>query len=209
MISVQKLLGKEDKFFGLLEASAQEARASVQVLAKFLEHPHEHRSLDEFIQSRRKEKAITQQISDALCTTFVTTLEREDIEALSVKLYKIPKTVEKIAERILLAPRLLNGIKLSKQLVLLEGASETVVKMVRELRRGIHLERIKMLNDQLQAFEGDADKVLVELLGELYAQQADTLQMVFLKDLFELLEKVADRCRDAGNVVNHIVLKNS
>jgi uncharacterized protein Yka (UPF0111/DUF47 family) len=28
-----------------------------------------------------------------------------------------------------------------------------------------------------------------------------------LKDLYELLEKVIDRCRDAGNVVTHIVLK--
>ena len=30
-----------------------------------------------------------------------------------------------------------------------------------------------------------------------------------LKDLYELLEKVIDRCRDAGNVIFHIVLKNS
>ena len=42
-------------------------------------------------------------------------------------------------------------------------------------------------------------KVLVELLGEIYANHADTVQIVFLKDLFELLDKVADRCRDAGN----------
>ena len=34
MFSLQKLLGKEDKFFTLLEASAQEARASVQALVK-------------------------------------------------------------------------------------------------------------------------------------------------------------------------------
>jgi hypothetical protein len=28
-------------------------------------------------------------------------------------------------------------------------------------------------------------------------------------DLFEILEKAVDRFRDAGNVINHIVLKNS
>ena len=30
-----------------------------------------------------------------------------------------------------------------------------------------------------------------------------------MKDVYELLEKVIDRCRDAGTVVTHIVLKNS
>ncbi|PYM09779.1 MAG: pit accessory protein, partial [Verrucomicrobia bacterium] len=34
-------------------------------------------------------------------------------------------------------------------------------------------------------------------------------KVIALKDLYELLEKVIDRCRDAGNVINHIVLKNS
>jgi len=29
------------------------------------------------------------------------------------------------------------------------------------------------------------------------------------RDLFELLEKAIDRCRDAGNVIYHIALKNS
>ena len=30
-----------------------------------------------------------------------------------------------------------------------------------------------------------------------------------VKDLLELLERVADRCRDAGNVISHIVLKDT
>ena len=30
-----------------------------------------------------------------------------------------------------------------------------------------------------------------------------------LKDLFQLLEKVVDRCRDTGNIVVHVILKNS
>lgn len=209
MFSLQKLLGKEDKFFNLLEASAEEARASVQILTKYLQHPEQLKALDEFIAARRKNKAITAQISEALCSTFVTTLEREDIESLSVALYKIPKTVEKVAERLMLAPSYLKGLKLSGQVELLQQATDTVLLMIRELRRGVHLERIKALNDRLQELEGEADDVLVELLRGLYASEQDTVRVVFLKDIYELLEKVADRCRDAGNVINHIVLKNS
>jgi uncharacterized protein len=209
MFSLQRLLGKEDKFFDLLEASADEARTSVRTLLKYLQNPDQLKTLDEFIQSRRKEKAITAEISEALCTTFVTALEREDIEALSNGLYKISKTVEKIAERLMLAPHFLKGINLSSEIALLERAADIVLEMIRELRKGVHLEKMKSLNDQLQEAEGEADKVLLGLLRQLYTSDFEMNRIVFLKDYFELLEKVIDRCRDAGNVVTHIVLKNS
>ena len=79
MFSLQRLLGKEDMFFGLLEASAQEAHTSVQALvrlSKALDKPVE---IEEFSRSRRKDKEITTTIRNAVYTTFVTALEREDI----------------------------------------------------------------------------------------------------------------------------------
>ena len=209
MFSLQKLLGKEDKFFDLLEASAEEARSSVRALIKFIGNPDQLKTLDEFISSRRNEKRITAEITEALCRTFVTALEREDIEALASSLYKIPKTIEKIGERILLAPQHLQGVDLARQLVLLEKGSDTVVMMIQELRRGVDLDKVKTHNDRLQVIEGEADKLVLELLRALYSGRADPIKVVFLKDLFELVEKVIDRCRDAGNVIFHIVLKNS
>ena len=209
MFSLQRLLGKEDKFFDLLEASAEEARASAQALIKLAKEPGKMKSLNELIGPRRREKQINMQISEALCTTFVTALEREDIEALSNSLYKIPKTVEKIGERILLAPHYLAGFDLTSQAAMLEKATGTLVLMLRELRRGVNLEQIRAHNEQLQIVEGEADRLVVDLLKELYSGRHDAIKVVFLKDLFELLEKVTDRCRDAGNVINHITLKNS
>ncbi|MGN6385452.1 MAG: DUF47 domain-containing protein [Verrucomicrobiota bacterium] len=209
MFSLQRLLGKEDKFFDLLEASAQESRSSVQALIRFMQNPDQLKTLDEFILSRRKEKKINDEISQALCSSFVTALEREDIEALSVALYKIPKTVEKIAERILLAPHLYKGVDMTRQMRMLEKATDTVVAMIRQLRSGVNMENIRAGNEQLQVVEGEADKLILELLKDLYSGSHDAIKVVFLKDIFELIEKVFDRCRDAGNVINQIVLKNS
>ena len=39
--------------------------------------------------------------------------------------------------------------------------------------------------------------------------QAEAKDVVFLKDMYELLEKAIDRCRDAGNIVFQVVLKYS
>lgn len=209
MFSLQKLLGKEDKFFTLLEASAQEARTSVQALVKLSKAFDQPVVLDEFAHSRRKDKEITKEISEAVYTTFVTALEREDIEDLSNALYKIPKTVEKFTERVLLVPQHVRGIDFSTQIGILERATDHVCEMVRTLREGMNLERVKDLNDKLQYLEGEADRHMLTLYKDLYSGKYQPVQVIALKDLFELLEKMIDRCRDAGNVIAHIVLKNS
>jgi len=209
MISIQTLLGKEDEFFDLLEASAAEAHTSVVALRKCLANPEMLTRMDEFITTRRKDKAITVRIRECLCTTFITSFEREDIEALAAALYKIPKTVEKIAERVVLAPEYLDGIELSGHLSLLEKAGEILFIMVKELRLDAQLDRMRLHNETLQKIEGQADKNLVELLAYIYKRPNEVVRAIFLKDLFELLERVFDRCRDAGNVVSRIVLRSS
>jgi len=208
MFSLKKLIGGEEIFFELLEKSAEEARESVDLLVRLLAKP-EAGSLDDFALLRRKDKRITEEISERLTTTFVTPLEREDIEALSNALYKIPKTLEKFGERLLLCPERIRKVDFSRQADLLLKAAEVVLVMVRALRSSPDLEKVKEQNDRLQYLEGEADKLMVELLRDLYAGEKDAVTVIALKDLYDLLEKVIDRCRDAGNVIFHIVLKNS
>ena len=81
--------------------------------------------------------------------------------------------------------------------------------MVRELRRRAPVEDLKRHNAELQHIEGEVDKMTTDLLRGLYFMQADVGRALFLKDLYELLERVTDRCRDAGNVIIQIALKSA
>ena len=209
MFSLQQLLGKEDKFFTLLEASAEEARASVQALVRLSKSLDQGLAKEEFAYVRRKDAEITQEIRTAVYTSFVTALEREDVEGLSNALYKIPKTIDKFAARILAAPQFVRGIDFSKQIGLLERATDTVLALVKSLRQGMDLKNVKELNDKLQFLESEADRHMMSLYQNLFGSRYEPLQVIALKDLHELLEKVIDRCRDAGNVIAHIVLKNA
>jgi len=209
MFSLQKILGKDDRFFRLMEGSAEEARASIQCLVKLVKNPDQAGGLEAFTAIRNKDKRLTRELTEHLCKTFVTPLEREDIEALSNALYKIPKTAEKFGERLLLAPQHAAGWEISKQLTMLEKAADTVAVMVSELREGVNIGKVKKQNDQLQHIEGEADNLMVKSLSELYKGDHSTVRVIFQKDLYELLEKIFDRCRDVGNVVFRIVLKHS
>lgn len=209
MFSLQTIFGKGDKFFGLLEASADAARDAATALVELLQNRNASPSLDEFSLARRREKALSEQISQELVNTFVTALEREDIEALSAVLYKTTKAISKFAERYSLASDRLGDVDFASRAVLLEKAGEVITQMVRQLRKGMNLEVMKSLNDRLQAIEGEADRMMLQLYSELYDGRYEPLMVLLLKDLFELLEKAIDRCRDAGNVAYQIVLKNS
>jgi uncharacterized protein Yka (UPF0111/DUF47 family) len=213
MLSLKKLLGKEDKFFDLLEAGAEEAKASVELFAGTLEKISAATGstvpLDEFIQARRKEKRIRHLMTEELSKTFVTPLEREDIEALSFALYRIPKQVEKIVERLSIYPGAVPQAAFARQAGLMLQAATAVVFMVKQLRGGTTIERIREANDRLQFAEGEADKVMLAQLKELYHGPYEPKQLVILQELFEMVEQAVDRCRNAGNIVVQIVLKHS
>lgn len=208
MFSLQRLVGGGDVFFDLLERSAVEAQESVHLLAKTLASPGAA-ALDSSVLVRRKEERITEELQELLITTFVTPLEREDIDALATALNKIPRTLERFTERFLICPPRVQQASFSRQTELLQSSMDTLLTMVRDLRTAPDLTRMKERNDKLQYLEGEADKHMIELLQRLYKADPDPVRVVALKDLYDLLEKVIDRCRDAGNVIVQIVLKNS
>jgi uncharacterized protein len=209
MFSLQQLFGKGDRFYGLLEDAAQEAHQSVRLVLELIRSSGGARNREELVLARRKEKRISERISEELVKTFVTGLDREDIEALALALYKIPKSAEKLAERYQLGTQHLQGVDLTPLAEKMEKATDVVFAMVKHLRRIDDLEELKELSDKLQLVEGEADRLMIEFLKELYSGRYEALRAMVIRDVFELMEKVIDRCRDAGNVVTHIVLKNS
>ena len=209
MFSIQHFFSQDTKFFDLLEASSKETEVLTRLLIELLNdrtHPH---ALDQFALARAKNKRITDQISQELVNTFVTGLEREDIEMVSYALYRTCKTIEKFAERFNLAPHRMADIDFSMQTELMDRATKTTSEMVGQLRKSPSLETMKMMNDRMQSIETAGDEVILKLLGEVYSGKYEPIQAIMVRDLYDLLEKVIDRCRDAANAITHIVLKNS
>ena len=212
MLNLSRLLPKDEKFYDLLEASAEEVRGSAELLEKLLESLNKSlppATLEDFEAHRRKDKQITQQITEALCRTFVTPLDREDIVALSEALYRIPKNIERIGER-LLAYRLEPWQNdFHAQCQLLQRATETMIFMVKSLRTLKNPEEIRAKNQILQWLEGEGDKLMLKLMQKLFLEMENVKEIVMRKDIYELLEKTLDRFRDAGNIIVRIVLKHT
>lgn len=208
MFSLQTIFGKGDKFFDLLHESAKQCSASAQALQAIV-NGEQPAALEEFDALHQHEKALASEISEGLIDHFVTALDREDIEALNAALYRIPKTIQKFAERYQFVSERLGKIDFQQRAELLVRATQVVEEMVAELKKGMRIGRVKPLQERLQAIESEADRLLLEPYNALYVESSDPLRVMLAKDLYELLEKAIDKCRDAGNVVYTIVLKNS
>jgi hypothetical protein len=209
MFSLQTIFGKGDKFYGLLEQSAATVCESTHALHEFLTKADHAAVKASFAATRAREKELAAQISEGLVNTFVTALDREDIEALNSALYKIPKTIEKFAERYEIVSDRLAGVDFAQRAEVLQRSSEVVAEMIGELRRGLRIDPVKKLQDRLQALESEGDRMLLAPYRTLYLESTDAMRAVLAKDLFELIEKAIDKCRDVGNIVYSIVLKNS
>lgn len=209
MISLAKFFGKSDRFFELLASSAKSAHQSIEALARLLQDSNGVISLADLSVARRNEKKTAEIISEELVKVFVTALDREDIEALSKALYRIPKTVEKFGERYEIMNHLVKAGDFAPQMAIAQEAALVVVRMVDMLAKSPRLEDIKAENDKMQELEGRADQLVLGYLKEIYSGSMEPIKAMAMRDLYDLLEKVIDRCRDAGNVVSQIVLKNS
>lgn len=208
MFSLQTIFGSGQQFYSLLDEAAAAAHESAQALHAMMKATDRQPALDAFKLARTRERAASDKIGKALVDSFITPIEREDIEALGSALYKIPKQIEKFADRYSLAIQHLEGIDFAPRAAMLEQAATVVVEMVRELRH-LDIDRMTALNEKLRAIENEADRLMLELYRDIYSGKLDSLQMFLLKEFFEILEKAIDRCREAGVVAYQIVLKNS
>ena len=208
MFSLQTIFGQGKQFYSLLNDAAVAAHDSTVALHEMLKTPARTPALEAFKLARAREREASDKISQALVDSFITPIEREDIEALGSALYKIPKQVERFADRFVLAQQHLEGVDFAPRAAMLEKAAGVVVEMIRELPR-LRMDTMKPLNDKLRVIENEADRLILELYRDIYSGDLDAKEMFLLKEFFEILEKAIDRCREAGVVAYEIALKNS
>jgi uncharacterized protein Yka (UPF0111/DUF47 family) len=212
MIQFPSLLPKENKFCVLLEQLSGQAHACALHLKIFVESSdaaEQAHASQAITACKATAKSISAEITTELCRTFITPFDREDIQDFSTDLYKIPKIMEKVRNR--LAMHGLSSIKgdFSRQIDLIVQEAEAMEDMVRELTKGHNDKRIIEKAAVLQELENRGDDILGDLLVSLFKTDYEARDLILRKDIYDMLEKVIDRYRDAASVALQIVLKHS
>ena len=85
-------------------------------------------------------------------------------------------------------------------------ATEQILKAVKELE---NLKQIHIFVVEINRLENMADNISREMIGKLFEEERDVRELIRWKDIYEKLERCADRCEDVANVIEDIVVKNA
>ena len=70
-------------------------------------------------------------------------------------------------------------------------------------------ERALKVCEEIDRLEGDADRVLRSAMSKLFREEVDVRELIKLKEIYELLETVTDKCEDVANHIEGVILENS
>ena len=62
---------------------------------------------------------------------------------------------------------------------------------------------------EIDALETEADRSLRAAMSKIFREEPDVREVIKLKEIYELLETVTDRCKDVAGTIEAIVLENS
>lgn len=154
---------------------------------------------------------LTRQIFEALHSTFLTPLDREDIRALAVDIDDILDYLEGIAQYLVIfesdvAPEPL--IRFAEILLELVHQIERITGLIWNPRNG---EEISSAMVRISELENQADGLFMAALGSLFRGESgrDPIEVLKWKEIYQELEDACDKCKDFTHVVGNIVTKNA
>ena len=202
-----RLLPRETKFFELFAELSTQMNEGARMLRSLLEDPHDLEARVDQMQAieHRGDKAI-HAIMTKLNQSFITPFDREDIHHLASSLDDVLDFMNTAATRLVM-------YKIAQPTAAAAELAGILVLQSEELARGVSLleksGKVMQHCDEVNRLEDVADQVSRKAIGELFEHEKDPIQLIKMKELYEVLEMATDKAEDAANVLEAIVLKSA
>ncbi len=152
---------------------------------------------------------ITHQIFLELGKNFITPFDREDIHALASAIDDIADFIHGSAARMSLYKVTDITAPFTKLAELILQGCIDLNKAVGELK---NLKNIRLITDscvRINSMENQADYVFDRAVADLFEYEQDTKLIIKYKEILSALETATDKCEDAANVLETILVKNA
>ncbi|MCL6593668.1 MAG: DUF47 family protein [Alicyclobacillus sp.] len=201
---------RSQQLFAYLVDIAANVRACAAFFADGLTHLHDTEAFaSEMKAFERKGDELTSGLVTLLNATYITPLEREDFLALAVKLDDIIDGLEACAVRF-------SVFQIQQVTPVMTEFARNIVQGSEEIYQAMdHLNARRLGNLReytlrINQLEKAGDAVLRSALRALFNEgHHDVLDVVKLKEIYEILEAITDRCHDVADVLDSIVVKNA
>jgi uncharacterized protein len=154
-----------------------------------------------------KNDDVTHKIFIELGSNFITPFDREDIHYLATSLDDIADYIWGAAKRML-------NYNITDVDDSTKSFAEIIKKSVTALNKGVYqlrdMKDLRAITEAcvvINSLENEADDLLDRSMAHLFSSNMNPVEIIKKKDLFQMLEVVTDKCEDAANVIESIIIK--
>jgi predicted phosphate transport protein (TIGR00153 family) len=176
----------------MVNESDEDKRAEISAIIENLEHKN-----DDF----------THNVFTELGRNFITPLDREDIHYLATAL-------DDIADYIYASAKKINFYKINPNDIGIHKLADLVLQGSVEIKKAVHgLRDMKNLREMTEAIvkinsiENQADDVFDMSIDSLFNNENDFKEVIKKREIYQVLEIATDKCEDAANVIESIIIK--
>jgi len=202
------LIPKDEKYFELFKDLARNIVEGSRLFKEMLDDFNDPvASQKQIKQIEHNGDILTHDIVKKLNKSFVTPFDREDIYALSSALDDILDLIDSCSQRFVMYHVDKPTPTAQEMAFLILKSCQTLESAISML--GGNLEQINRYCVEVNSLENEADRVCREAISRLFDEEKDPIQLIKWKEIYETLERACDKCEDAVNILESVVLKNA
>jgi uncharacterized protein len=198
---------RDDNFFEMFIALADNCHLGAQALVEMFQKGDDLEKYAERIKDiEHSGDNLTHTLLTRLNQTFVTPFDREDIQSLSSRIDDVLDLIDAAASRLVTYKIAVVRPGVADLARILYDTTRQVVVVVGALNKHDSvLEKCIEIN----RLENEADRLSRILIGRLFDEEKDPVQIIKWKEIIEVIEAAVDKCEDVANVIETVTLKNA
>jgi hypothetical protein len=204
-------LPKDRVFYNLFEEASDNLEKIAKKLLQVVQEPNFNQRaalISEMETLEHNNDEVTHRIFIELGRNFITPFDREDIHALASALDDIADYIYSAGKKINfyhIDPISDQGIQKTAEAI--HDAVLAVKEAVMELRNLKNTQKIIECVIKINSIENNADNIFDMSIEKLFNSDVDAKELIKRRELYQVMETATDKCEDAGNVIESIVVK--
>ena len=204
------IMPPEDKmFFTLFQDSAEICKLSAKLYNEVLETKLTEEKKETALKYRKKGKLSYKLVLKQLNKSFITPIEREDIQYIAVQLNKINKKIVKACLNLEVYHLTEYTEEMKEQALTLVSATEQLGDIIKKFKKVSDVDDITKSNIAMKELETHGDEIHLKAMSELFSGKFDTLDVIKLRDMYKEIENALDACFNVSDTILSVVLKGA
>lgn len=207
---IKAFLPKDKVFYSIFEqvgANLKEMGAAFRAAIEETDTTKRNQMLRALEDGEHKNDEFTHKIFVELGQNFITPFDREDIHYLATSLDDVADFIYASSKKMVNYQVREIDVFMKDMVIVIQNAIVALDKALHELRNMKNLRAITEACVQINSLENQADDLLDNAIIKLFASNTDAIELVKLKDIYQDMEIITDKCEDAANVIESIIIK--